>query len=56
MFILPKKVIEAVEQKCFAFLWTGSSEKAIDVNVSWSGLSLPKWEGRGGLEIKKIEK
>jgi hypothetical protein len=52
IFILPKKVIRAIEQKFNRFLWNGKDEGIARAKVSWSMLCLPKKEG--GLGIKKL--
>jgi hypothetical protein len=53
IFILPKKIIRAIEQKFNRFLWNGKDERIARVEVSWNMLCLPKEEG--GLGIKKLE-
>ena len=45
IFILPKKVIRAIEQKFNRFLWNGKDEGVARAKVSWSMLCLPKKEG-----------
>ncbi|GKV39485.1 hypothetical protein SLEP1_g47243 [Rubroshorea leprosula] len=52
VFILPKRVITAVEAKCSAFLWKGKSIDARGAKVSWSAVCQPKMEG--GLGIKPL--
>jgi len=53
IFILPKKIIRAIEQKLNRFLWNGKDEGIARAKVSWNMLCLPKEEG--GLGIKKLE-
>jgi hypothetical protein len=53
IFILPKQIIKAIEQKFNRFLWNGNDEGNARAKVSWSVLSMPKKEG--GLGIKKLE-
>ena len=52
LFILPKKVLKAVEQLMRRFLWKGSSLNTGGVKVAWEDLMLPLEEG--GLGIKKV--
>ncbi|PKI34170.1 hypothetical protein CRG98_045449 [Punica granatum] len=49
-FILPKKVIKLVQQKCQSFLWKGLEQHAGGGKISWETICLPKVEG--GLGIK----
>jgi hypothetical protein len=53
IFILPKKILKAIEQKFNCFLWNGKCEGAAKAKVSWSDLCFPKKEG--GLGLKKLE-
>ncbi|XP_059440872.1 uncharacterized protein LOC132173392 [Corylus avellana] len=53
IFILPKKIIKAIEQKFNRFLWNGKEEGVAKAKVSWSDLCFPKKEG--GLGLKKLE-
>lgn len=41
-FILPKKVIHAIEQKFIRFLWNGKVDGAEKAKVSWKELCVPK--------------
>jgi hypothetical protein len=54
IFILPKKIIRAIEQKFNRFLWNGKDEGIARAKVSWNMLCLPKEDG-GGLGIKKLD-
>jgi hypothetical protein len=51
VFILPKKVIQLLEQKFNRFLWFGSAVKS-KAKVSWENLCFPNKEG--GLGIKRV--
>jgi hypothetical protein len=51
IFILPKNVIQLLEQKFNKFLWNGKDEKA-RAKVAWEKVCLPKREG--GLGIKRL--
>ena len=53
IFILPKKVITAVEKQFNHFLWNGHAEGRGGSKVSWKQVCLPKQEG--GLGLKRIE-
>jgi hypothetical protein len=53
IFILPKMIIKAIEQKFNTFLWNGMDEGAAKAKVSWSNLCFPKKEG--GLGLKRLE-
>lgn len=52
IFILPKKIIKAIEQKFNKFLWNGKDEGSAKAKVSWPDLCFPKKEG--GLGLKKV--
>ena len=52
-FVLPKKVIKAVNSICRAFLWHHNSQETKPRNVNWDSLCRPKKEG--GLGIKNLE-
>uniref|UniRef100_A0A5B7BDA2 Reverse transcriptase zinc-binding domain-containing protein n=1 Tax=Davidia involucrata TaxID=16924 RepID=A0A5B7BDA2_DAVIN len=52
LFILPKKVIDQVEQNLRRFLWTGTEMKKSGAKVAWKDVTLPKEVG--GLGIKKV--
>jgi hypothetical protein len=52
VFILPKKVIQLLEQKFNRFLWSGSDVKS-KAKVYWKNLCFPKKEG--GLGIKRVD-
>ena len=49
MFILPKKVIKAVEQKLSSVLWNGSNTSASRAKVNWDMVCKPRDEGGLGL-------
>ena len=53
IFILPKSVIKAIEQKFNRFLWNGNSVGSAKANVSWKDVCYPKREG--GLCLKNLE-
>jgi hypothetical protein len=53
IFILPKKIIKAIEQKFNRFLWNGKDEGAAKAKLASNSLCFPKREG--GLGLKKIE-
>lgn len=53
MFILPKKVIKAVEQKLSSVLWNGSNTSASRAKVNWDMVCRPRDEG--GLGLRKLE-
>jgi hypothetical protein len=53
IFILPKKIIRAIEQKFNRFLWNCTDEGIASAKVAWNMLCLPKKEG--GVGIKKFE-
>ena len=53
IFILPKKIIKAIEQKFNRFLRNGNSENVAKAKVSWSDICFLKKEG--GLGLKKLE-
>jgi hypothetical protein len=53
IFILPKSVIKAIEQKFNRFLWNGNSVGFAKVKVSWKDVCYPKREG--GLGLKDLE-
>jgi hypothetical protein len=53
LFILPKKIIKAIEQKFNQFLWNGKDVEAAKVKVAWSDVCFPKKEG--GLGLKSID-
>jgi hypothetical protein len=45
IFILPKKILKAIEQKFNRFLWNEKDEGAAKAKVSWSDVCFPKKEG-----------
>jgi hypothetical protein len=51
VFILPKKVIQLLEQKFNRFIWFGSDVKS-KAKVSWENLCFPNKEG--GFGIKRV--
>ena len=51
--ILPKSVLNNVEQKLRAFLWTGAELRTVGAKVSWKEVCLPKQEG--GLGVKDLK-
>lgn len=53
IFILPKKIIKAIEQKFNRFLWNGRDSGSAEVKVAWADLCFPKKEG--GLGLKNLE-
>jgi hypothetical protein len=53
IFILPKKIIKAIEQKFNRFLWNGKSEGYAKAKVSWHALCFSEKEG--GLGLKRLE-
>ena len=54
IFILPKKIFKATEQKFNHFLWNGKSEGAAMAKVSWSNICFPKKEGNLGLKNLEV--
>ena len=52
LFILPKKVLQQVEQILRKFLWKGPNLESGGAKVSWEDISRPYKEG--GLGIKKL--
>lgn len=53
MFIIPKKVKKAIEQKLACFLWSGSDGPVKVVKVAWDTICCPKKEG--GLGLRRVE-
>ena len=53
IFILPKKIIKAIEQKFNRFLWNGKDVEAAKAKVAWADVCYPKKEG--GLGLKGLE-
>jgi hypothetical protein len=51
ILILPKVVINLLEQKLNRFLWCGKDEKA-KAKVSWEKICVPRKEG--GLRLKRM--
>lgn len=49
VFPLPKGCIDAIEQMCNAFLWSGDSESARGAKVSWVSVCTPRKVGGLGL-------
>lgn len=49
-FLLPKRVISAIDQICCNFLWSGKDEKAYEARVSWFQICHPKSEAVLGLK------
>jgi hypothetical protein len=45
IFILPKRIIRAIEQKFNKFLWNGNGEGVVKAKVSWFDIYFPKKEG-----------
>jgi hypothetical protein len=45
IFILPKSILHAIEQKFNRFLWNGKDAGVAKAKVSWKMLCLPKKEG-----------
>ncbi|XP_074304931.1 uncharacterized protein LOC141639782 [Silene latifolia] len=54
MFVIPKGVMERVDEICRNFLWEGSTEHNKASVIAWSKVCVPKKEG--GLGLKKSEK
>ncbi|CAN1132905.1 LINE-1 retrotransposable element ORF2 protein [Linum perenne] len=50
VFLLPKKVIKAVQQICAKFLWGTTDSGSANSKVAWDKLSCPKSEGGLGLK------
>ena len=48
IFILPKRIIKATEQKFNRFIWNGNDEGNARAKVSWSVFFMPKKEREGG--------
>jgi hypothetical protein len=53
VFILPKQIIRAIEQKFNRFLWNGKEVGSARAKVAWSAVCCPKKEG--GLGLKNLE-
>jgi hypothetical protein len=53
IFILPKKVVKAIEQRFNQFLWEGQEGGRGGFKVSWEQVCFPKQEG--GLGLKRVE-
>ena len=53
IFILPKRIIKAIEQRFNRFLWNGKSVGTAKARVSRQDICFPKKEG--GLGLKKLE-
>ena len=53
IFILPKSIIKAIEQKFNWLLWNGKSIGSAKAKVSWKDVCYPKREG--GLGLKSLE-
>jgi len=53
MFILPKNVLRAVEQRLSSFLWNSLASFAIGTKINWDLLC--KLKSEGGLGLKRIE-
>jgi hypothetical protein len=53
IFILPKKVIKAIEHHFNHYLWQGKSTGRGGIRVAWDKVCLPKREG--GLGLKSVE-
>lgn len=49
-FLLPKKVLRAIESWCKSFLWKGTRTQTTGAKVSWSIITLLKEVGRLGLK------
>lgn len=52
IFILPKKVVKAIEQRFNQFLWKGQERGRGGFKVSWEQVCFPK---QGGLGLKRVE-
>lgn len=53
VFIIPKKVKNAIDQKLACFLWSGSDGTVKVVKVAWDTICCPKKEG--GLGLRRVE-
>jgi hypothetical protein len=53
IFILPTKILKAIEQKFNRFLWNGKDDCSAKAKVSWTEVCFPKKEG--GLGLKSLE-
>ena len=52
IFILPKKVIKAIEYYFNHYLWQGKCTSRGGIRVAWDKVCLPK---KGGLGLKRVE-
>lgn len=52
-FLLPKRVMKAINSLCSSFLWHGTIGISTGAKVAWKALCTPKTEG--GLGIRNIE-
>lgn len=52
VFVLPKRVIKAVESICSIYLWNGGLEHTHAAKVSWKHVCMPRTEG--GLGSKDL--
>ena len=49
-FMLPKGVLQRINQICAGFLWHGKEKSAQGARVSWKAICFPKSEGGLGLK------
>lgn len=54
LFILPKKVITAIESLFRSFFWSGCDLRKHGAKVSWEKVCSPKSEGGLGLSLSKF--
>lgn len=52
-FMLPRAVMQEIEQMCNRFLWSGKIDKKAITMVAWKKVCLPKCEG--GLGLKQMQ-
>jgi hypothetical protein len=50
IFILPKKILKDIIQKCNRFLWNGKEGSSAKAKMAWKELCFPKKEGGQGLK------
>ena len=53
IFLLPKKVIKAINSVCRSFLWHYDEHSSKARNINWNDLCKPKKEG--GLDMKNLK-
>lgn len=52
IFILPKKVVKEIDQRCRSFLWSGKEGITRKAVVAWEKVCQPKIQG--GLNLRQI--